>query len=128
MGLEGHAVVFLMPNELTYVEFLGVRGVPIKETDSKSLLSPSSMSIVDLIPSLKAMIRKDRDLLDKAIAAFLSYVRAYTEHQCSFIFILKELDFGRLLHSFAMLRVPGMTELKGISVKGFEDEDIDYPL
>jgi ATP-dependent RNA helicase DDX55/SPB4 len=83
MGLEGNAVVFLMPNESTYVgtvacpsdfnfliivdlEFLGVRGVPIKETDSKSLLS-STPAIFDVIPAVKSFIRKDRDLLDKVL-------------------------------------------------------------
>jgi len=80
------------------------------------------------------------------VNAFLSYVRAYTEHQCSFIFMLKDLDFGKVLHSFGILRVrfffpfsrftisllkilftqtPGMAELKAITIKGFEDEDTD---
>ncbi len=47
---------------------------------------------------------KDRDAFDKVQRAYVSYVRAYKEHQCSFIFQLKQLDYGALanqvLHLF----------------------------
>ncbi len=61
---------------------------------------------------------KDRDSFDKAQRAYVSYVqrlshllrfcnvlsmyvRAYKEHQCSFIFQLKQLDYGALANQVA---------------------------
>ena len=44
---------------------------------------------------------KDRDAFDKAQRAYVSYVRAYKEHQCSFIFQLKQLDYGALANQVA---------------------------
>jgi ATP-dependent RNA helicase DDX55/SPB4 len=31
-------------------------------------------------------VLKDRDMLEKGTKAFTSYIRAYKEHQCAFIF------------------------------------------
>ena len=40
----------------------------------------------DLMPSLRALALQDRDILEKGIRAFVSYVRGYKEHQCKYIF------------------------------------------
>merc|ERR1711865_443929 len=59
----------------------------------------------------------DRDLLEKGTKAFTSYVRAYKEHKCSFIFRFASLDLGLLATSFCLLRLPKMPELRDIVAK-----------
>jgi ATP-dependent RNA helicase DDX55/SPB4 len=38
------------------------------------------------MPALRALALQDRDILEKGIKAFVSYVRGYKEHQCKYIF------------------------------------------
>jgi ATP-dependent RNA helicase DDX55/SPB4 len=42
--------------------------------------------IEDVLPKVRDMVLKDRDMLEKGTKAFTSYIRAYKEHQCAFIF------------------------------------------
>ena len=55
---------------------------------------------------------KDRDYLEKGTSAFTSFIRAYKEHECSFIFRFASLDLGELATAFVLLRLPKMPELK----------------
>jgi len=116
MGQMGSAVLFLTKAELTYIDFLNVRKVPIISMDIPS-------NYQDVLPTIKAWIRKDRDLVDKGKLAFVSWIRAYKEHHCNYIFLLKNLDFGGLLNGFPLLEAPKMPELQGISLLGFLAED-----
>lgn len=34
---------------------------------------------------LRAAAQKDRDVMEKGLRAFVSYIRAYKEHHCNFI-------------------------------------------
>jgi ATP-dependent RNA helicase DDX55/SPB4 len=65
--------------EDSYVEFLRIRNVPIEALEK-------SESVPDVIQLLRAAAKKDRDVMEKGLRAFVSYIRAYKEHQCSFIF------------------------------------------
>ena len=40
----------------------------------------------DVLPKIRKMVLADRDLLEKGTKAFTSYIRAYKEHHCTFIF------------------------------------------
>jgi hypothetical protein len=55
----------------------------------------------------------DRDVMERAQKAFVSFVRAYNEHHCNFIFRLAQLDLGKLATGMALLYLPIMSELKG---------------
>ena len=68
----------------------------------------------DLGEVIRRMNETDRDMLDKSVRAFVTYIRAYTEHQCQYIFRLKELDVGHLGNFFCLLRLPKMKEIKKI--------------
>lgn len=35
---------------------------------------------------IRSAARKDRDVMEKGVRAFVSYIRAYKEHHCSYIF------------------------------------------
>ncbi|KAK8938272.1 DEAD-box ATP-dependent RNA helicase 18 [Platanthera guangdongensis] len=59
--------------------------------------------------------------MEKGLKAFVSYIRAYKEHQCSYIFRWKELEVGKLAMGYGLLQIPSMPEIKhhSLSVNGF---------
>lgn len=98
---------------------------------------------------IRSAAKKDRDVMEKGLRAFVSYIRAYKEHHCSYIFrylqdfllylscyvvlqlcILsvcpivyswKELEIGKLGMGFGLLQLPSMSEVKNhsLSAVGF---------
>lgn len=58
----------------------------------------------DVLPAVKSLVTSDRDYLEKGTKAFTSYIRAYKEHECSFIFPFSSLDLGELATAFCLLR------------------------
>eukprot|EP00249_Psilotum_nudum_P014508 c24857_g1_i1 orf=83-1495(+) len=105
MGRSGNALVFLLPKEDAYVEFLTIRRVPIEKKEK-------SQTAQDVIPLLRAAAMEDRDVMEKGVRAFVSYIRAYKEHQCTFIFRWKELEVGKIAMGYGLLQLPAMSELK----------------
>merc|ERR1719160_1007901 len=67
----------------------------------------------------RALCEKDRDAMLKASKAFMSFIRAYQEHQLPFIMSFKELDLGALSMSFGILRLPKMKEFRVRRITGF---------
>jgi len=110
MGRSGSALIFLMPHEEAYVDFLRVRKVPLQEAEKGD--EPA-----DLMPSLRALALQDRDILEKGIKAFVSYVRGYKEHQCKYIFRIQDLEFGDLAYACALLQLPRMPEVRKLGGK-----------
>ncbi|KAL2541806.1 DEAD-box ATP-dependent RNA helicase 18 [Abeliophyllum distichum] len=127
MGRQGSAIVFLMPKEEAYVEFLRIRRVPLEERKC-------SDEAPDIIPQIRSAAKKDREVMEKGLRAFVSYIRAYKEHHCSYIFRWKELEIGKLGMGFGLLQLPSVPEVKhySLSTEGFvpvEDikvEEIKY--
>ncbi|KAH9605104.1 hypothetical protein KSS87_022591 [Heliosperma pusillum] len=105
LGKQGSAIVFLLPKEEAYVEFLRIRRVPLQERKC-------SDDAVDVIPQIRAAAKNDRDVMEKGLRAFVSFIRAYKEHQCSFIFRWKGLEIGKLAMGFGLLQLPSLSELK----------------
>ncbi|XP_010257043.1 PREDICTED: DEAD-box ATP-dependent RNA helicase 18 [Nelumbo nucifera] len=118
MGKSGSAIVLLLPKEEAYVEFLRIRGVPLAERKC-------SDEALDIIPQIRSAARKDRDVMEKGIKAFVSYIRAYKEHHCSYIFRWKDLEIGKLAMGYGLLQLPSMSEVKhhSLSVDGFTPVD-----
>nr|XP_009412627.1 PREDICTED: DEAD-box ATP-dependent RNA helicase 18 isoform X1 [Musa acuminata subsp. malaccensis] len=118
IGRQGSAVVFLLPKEDAYVEFLRLRRVPLKERKSLDVA-------FDIVPQIRSAAKEDRDVMEKGIKAFVSYIRAYKEHHCSFIFRWKELEIGKLAMGYGLLQIPSMPEVKhhSLSVDGFSPVD-----
>ncbi|BBG98092.1 P-loop containing nucleoside triphosphate hydrolases superfamily protein [Prunus dulcis] len=114
MGRQGSAIVFLLPKEEAYVEFLRIRRVPLQERKC-------SDDVSDVIPQIRSAAKKDRDVMEKGLRAFVSYIRAYKEHHCSYIFRWKELEIGKLGMGFGLLQLPAMPEVKhhSLSTEGF---------
>ncbi|KAI8824129.1 P-loop containing nucleoside triphosphate hydrolase protein [Fimicolochytrium jonesii] len=127
LGRQGKAVVFLTPEEDTYVEFLKIRKVPmielplqIDERPDEPGITPSGKpSTVNpvinqetVLQSIQKLNTKDRDVFEKSTKAFVSWVRAYNEHQASYIFRFKNVDIASVARSYGLLRLPKMPELK----------------
>ncbi|XP_047328111.1 DEAD-box ATP-dependent RNA helicase 18 [Impatiens glandulifera] len=120
MGRQGTSIAFLLPKEEEYVEFLRIRRVPLEER--KYIEAP------DVVPQIRSAAKKDRDVMEKGLRAFVSYIRAYKEHHCSYIFRWKELEIGKLGMGFGLLQLPSMSEVKinSLSIEGFTPvEDIN---
>ncbi|KAK9127345.1 hypothetical protein Syun_016142 [Stephania yunnanensis] len=109
LGRSGSAVVFLLPKEESYVEFLRIRRVPLQVRES-------SDDVPDVVPQIRAAAKKDRDVMEKGVKAFVSYIRAYKEHHCSYIFRWKELEIGKLGMGYGLLQLPLMPEVKNYSL------------
>ncbi|KAI2660235.1 ATP-dependent RNA helicase DDX55 [Labeo rohita] len=119
IGNQGNALVFLLPMEETYVNFLSInQKCPLQSY-------PPVKDVVDILPKLKAMALGDRAMFEKGMRAFVSYVQAYAKHECSLIFRIKDLDFATLARGFALLRLPKMPELRGKTFPDFQQEAVD---
>ncbi|GER55876.1 dead box ATP-dependent RNA helicase, partial [Striga asiatica] len=127
MGRQGCAIVFLMPQEIEYVEYLRRKRVPMVERKC-------THEAPDIIPQIRSAAKKDRAIMEKGLRALVSYVRAYKEHLCNYIFSWKKLEIGKLGMGFGLLQLPSMPEVKhhSLSTAGFipcEDiklDDIKY--
>lgn len=56
--------------------------------------------------------------------AFVSFARAYSKHEASYIFRIKDLDLVGLAKSFGLLKLPKMPEVKGKESK-WDEVDVD---
>ncbi|XP_062038552.1 ATP-dependent RNA helicase DDX55 [Lepus europaeus] len=119
IGHGGSALVFLLPMEEAYVNFLAInQKCPLQEM--KLQRNPA-----DLLPKLRSMALADRAVFEKGMKAFVSYIQAYAKHECSLIFRVKDLDFASLARGFALLRMPKMPELRGKNFPDFVPVDVD---
>ncbi|OEH75710.1 dead deah box helicase domain-containing protein [Cyclospora cayetanensis] len=75
--------------------------------------------------TLQEAVQEDQALVKKGSRAFVSFIRAYKEHQLSFLLPFAQLNLGRLGMSMRLLRLPRMREIVGKSLKDFVQSDID---
>jgi ATP-dependent RNA helicase DDX55/SPB4 len=62
---------------------------------------------------------------NQATKAFVSFVRAYSKHEASYIFRVKDLDLVGVAKSFGLLRLPKMPELKDKDKTSWQDAQVD---
>ena len=136
MGRSGSALALLCPHEAPYVDFLRLRRVPLCEAEAL----PSELALADgaqgdaaasaVLAAARREAEGDRLVMEAGTKAFVSYVRAYKEHQCGFIFRLEELPLGAVAACLALLRLPFMPEVKKAlrrpgALEGFAPSDVD---
>ncbi|KAL6772411.1 hypothetical protein ACKKBG_A30145 [Auxenochlorella protothecoides x Auxenochlorella symbiontica] len=126
MGRSGDALLLLMPHEDSYVDFLGVRKVPLRPA-TPAVLGTAAADGAATSARLRAAAEADRAFMEAGVKAFVSYVRGYKEHHCRYIFRIQDVPLGQLATAFGLLRLPGMPEVKkaGIRLAGFEPSAID---
>ncbi|ABP00873.1 predicted protein, partial [Ostreococcus lucimarinus CCE9901] len=115
MGRDGSALVFLSPNsEASYVDFLRIRGVEIKPAPG------TREGAAHVHAVLRKASEKKREIMEKGVRAYVSFIRGYKEHHCRFIFRFKELEYGALAMSMGLLRLPKMKEIRKAPKKFME--------
>ncbi|KAK0543368.1 ATP-dependent rRNA helicase spb4 [Tilletia horrida] len=125
-----------------YVEFMRIRKIPLRpypflradprqnlllhpspEPPRTQQLAPSSKTFQPADPESYSLAQKcrslllaDRDLYELSLRAFVSFARAYSQHEASFIFGWKEVvgrEVAAWCLGWGMIRVPQMPELDG---------------
>ncbi|KAI8332817.1 P-loop containing nucleoside triphosphate hydrolase protein [Chlamydoabsidia padenii] len=149
-GRKGKATVLLVRGrEEAYVEFLKLRKIPLTRSDyrlphgetidntfvaaddndlDKDVVSQQvdDPSVEDTVRAFRDTVKTDRDMHDRGMKAFVSWARAYSKHEASYIFRLKDLDLGRVATGYGLLKLPKMPELKNSSKVTFENVDMDW--
>jgi len=126
--------VLLSGREVEFCDFLKVRKIPLQEhpylkgTGNDTMAHAEEKQEDPDVPvfqdHIRGILKKDRALHDLSIKCFVSFVRAYSKHEASYIFRLKDLDLLGTAKSFGLLRLPRMPELKSSSRDGWQDADI----
>lgn len=122
IGNKGSALVMLQPHEDAYVYFINKnQKVVLDELPQIDL-----MDAQDITNKIRKLQLSDRLIFDKANRAFVSYVKAYSKHECNLLLKVKDLNLGQLAFGFGLLRLPKMPELKGKTDEDFEAVEIDF--
>lgn len=149
LGREGRAIIFLSPWESNYVDFLQVRKCIVKRwRKQQQVAHDTAAGSSDVVGNnddndddegsnkfdqvmrtlIASEIRKatidDRAVLEASEKAFLSFVRAYKEHRCSYLLKLNDVDFNSVADSFGLLRLPKFHEFKKVAHK-IERRNVD---
>jgi ATP-dependent RNA helicase DDX55/SPB4 len=136
--------LFVTEEERTYIEFLKGRGVPMnemtcinynssieienkEENNNDNILITPPLWIDTIHNAMKQCACTDRGVLEAGSTAFMSFLRAYKEHICSYIFRFDQLDIGAVAKSYALLRLPKIPETRGVRGRAivFESTDIN---
>ncbi|KAI0065425.1 DEAD-domain-containing protein [Artomyces pyxidatus] len=135
-GKSGTAWVLLAGREREYVDFLAVRKIPVRDhsyfledgsTSSQNVDERSEDAAVSVfLSTIRKEVLTDRSLHDKAAKAFVSFVQAYSKHEASYIFRVKDLDLVGVAQSYGLLRLPRMPELKQAVTDHWTNADVDW--
>ncbi|KAI0281478.1 DEAD-domain-containing protein [Russula aff. rugulosa BPL654] len=133
-GKQGRAWVLLAGQEHQYLDFLSVRKIPVKshgclDEHGVAVMSkdePEAQAVSAYLSTIRKYLLQDRTLYDMGTKAFVSFIRAYSKHEASYIFRLKSLDFVGVAESYGLLRLPRMPELKSIDTSHWHDADIEW--
>ncbi|KAF7432977.1 ATP-dependent rRNA helicase spb4 [Pleurotus ostreatus] len=137
-GRAGRAWTLLAGREVEYVDLMAVRKIPLKShpmftDDGKSRETPEDdeaqsedSSVNTYLETIRTMALKDRAVFDQAAKAFVSFVRAYSKHEASYIFRIKDLDLVGVAKSFGLLRLPRMPELPQANRAQWMDADVNW--
>ncbi|KXS16263.1 DEAD-domain-containing protein [Gonapodya prolifera JEL478] len=117
-GRQGRAAVFLAEAEDAYSEFLGVRKVPVRRV----CFQPSSFAkLRDELGGIFARVATtDRAVHEAGQRAFVAWCRAYSEHQLSYIFRLKDVEVVDMAKAWGLLKFPKMSGLPMKSSGSFQ--------
>ncbi|CAK8673957.1 ATP-dependent RNA helicase DDX55-like [Clavelina lepadiformis] len=124
VGRKGNALVFLLPTETPYVDFIEIN----QKAPMLEFVLKSEKNHIEWLAKMRNLSIKDRAIMERGTRAFVSFVQSYAKHECSFIFRLKDLNLGEMATGFALLKLPKMPELKNKKVTGFIEADVNVNL
>eukprot|EP01083_Nonionella_stella_P192779 712385_1 len=142
MGKHGNAIVLLREHELDYLRLLQLRKVPISKQIcikfDKRLFSEKShnqlqsfigeaCAVMDikqdemdaLTVKLQEILLGDRAVFDKAHNAFVSFIEAYNNHECKYIFRMSMLNCGQIANAMGLLYLPKLRRIKMNGTESF---------
>ncbi|KAL0091350.1 P-loop containing nucleoside triphosphate hydrolase protein [Phycomyces blakesleeanus] len=144
-GRKGKATVLLVRGrEEVYVDFLRLRKVPLErapyrladgtlvdnsskaDSEKEPSVAVDDPSVTEIIRTMREVAKTDRDIYDRAMKAFVSWARAYSKHEASYIFRIKDAELARVATGYALLKLPKMPELRDKKDLQFEYQDIDW--
>lgn len=120
-GAKGKSLVMLLPHEDSYVHFLNQRRIVCQEMPP---LEHTQADDSNTLKKAKKLVETDRTVMMRATRAFMTFVRAYKEHQLNYIFAFGSLDLGSLATSFCLLRLPRIKEILGKRIEHFEQSAV----
>ena len=92
-------------------EFLRLKRVPIEPLpEEKDTTTPpiTSATASTRLTSIRNLALSDRDIMEKGQRAYVSWIRAYKEHQCHYIFVFNHLPFASVARGMGLLFVSGV--------------------
>lgn len=101
---RGHALLFLLPEEVGFLRYLKHAKVPLNEYDF------TKAKISNIQQQLEKLIAKNFFLHKSAKDGYRSYIQAYASHQQKNIFNVGSLDLQKVAHSYGF-RVPPSVNL-----------------
>lgn len=119
VGKKGESITFINSMEKQFINYLSLKKVKIDPMETPEYKAEESLKI------LHNANTADKLIYDRAVKAFVSFVKFYSEHDLKYIFDIKGLDIGNLATSFQLLRLPRIKEILGRNVKNFKQSDLD---
>lgn len=126
-GNEGYALIFLLPSEDAYVNFLKINQ-KVELNPLRNECSQGQLDLKTVLEKLHKLQINDKSIFDKGVRAFVSHIRAYTKHECSAILRLKDMDLGKAATGYGLLQMPRMPELKTLKADNFIGPDFDVDI
>jgi len=129
-GREGSAVVILMPNEEGYAEYLQSRNVPISRLEkgyysietkpaqeSEKIPENSTRKFPEVVQEAHQLAAGDRAIMEAGQHAFVSFIRAYKEHELAFTMMFHKVPFAEVAHGYGLLFFPRLPDIKHFKIK-----------
>uniref|UniRef100_A0A1B0A5N3 ATP-dependent RNA helicase n=1 Tax=Glossina pallidipes TaxID=7398 RepID=A0A1B0A5N3_GLOPL len=126
-GNEGYALIFLLPSEDAYVNFLKINQ-KVELNPLGNEFSQGQLDLKTVLEKLHKLQINDKSIFDKGVRAFVSHIRAYTKHECNAILRLKDMDLGKAATGYGLLQMPRMPELKTLKSDNFIGPDFDVDI
>lgn len=120
-GETGTSIMFVMENEKSFINYLGLKEIRIIEHERNSTSNVTSLVDFNDFNTIKNNI--DEELKKMAVIAFVSYIRSYKEYHLSYLFNLKEINLDSTMALFFLEKVPQMKELQNTIFKRFKRPD-----
>jgi ATP-dependent RNA helicase DDX55/SPB4 len=114
-GKSGTALT-LLDNECgedTFINFLARKNIPISGyQENYREKSAEQWKDEELISAVHQLHRNDRAIMELGARAYVSFVRAYKEHELSLIFQFNSLPFAAVAEGYGLLFLPKLPDLK----------------
>lgn len=140
VGRKGQSILFLHNNhERKFLDYLASKSIKLQELvlDADLLEKTKKKVKLQIVPDQFVSSEfidscnnrqyeinlSDKWIYDKAVKAFVSYVKFYSEHDLKFIFDIKLLEIGRLATSLQLIKIPRVKEIINKKIYDFDKDN-----